>query len=265
MPVTETTTICKICGGAAPVFTCVDFEKHCNKQLTEERFAGTPVIYYRCTRCHFMFTPFLDDLSPVELVTRVYNEEYIKFDPLYPVIRPRMNAGFLRAILDGAWLSAGPLRILDYGAGNGMLAELLDGAPTVENYDALNPRFDRLPDGRFDLLFCSEVVEHIPDPHSLMADWDRLLNEQGAVVFSTMTQPDDIASLRGDWWYLGPRNGHVSLYSGYSLDLLCQQHGLSYVPIDAQWHLAARDPERIVDLHRLKAVADRLPKGFIEV
>ncbi|HTI01563.1 MAG TPA: class I SAM-dependent methyltransferase [Acidisoma sp.] len=261
---TETTTICKICGGAAPVFTSVDFEKHCNKQLTEGRFAGTPVAYYRCARCHFMFTPFLDDLSPAELVARVYNEDYIKFDPLYPVIRPRMNAGFLREIVEEA-LPPGPIRILDYGAGNGMLSQLLDGAPPVENYDALNPRFDRLPDGRFDLLFCSEVVEHIPDPHGLIADWDGLLNEQGAVIFSTMTQPDDIASLRGDWWYLGPRNGHVSLYSRYSLDLLCQQRGLSYVPIDAQWHLAAREPGQFVDVARLKAVADRLPKGFIEV
>lgn len=265
MPVTELTTICKICGGAAPIFTCVDFEKHCNKQLAEERFAGTPVIYYRCSRCHFLFTPFLDDFSPVELVSLIYNDEYIKFDPLYPLIRPRMNAGFLRAILDEAWLLPGPPRILDYGAGNGMLAKLLDGAPAVESFDALNPRFAHLPAGPFDLLFCSEVVEHIPDPHSLMADWEGLLKEQGGVIFSTMTQPDDIASLRGDWWYLGPRNGHVSLYSGYSLNLLCQQHGLSYVPIDAQWHLAARDPERLLSLPHLRRVAQRLPKGFIEV
>lgn len=265
MPVTETTTICKICGGVAPIFTRVDFEKHCNRQLAEHRFADIPVDYYRCARCHFIFTLFLDDLSPAELVARVYNEEYIKFDPLYPVIRPRMNAGFLRTIVDEAWLAPGSLRILDYGAGNGMLSELLEGQPTIENYDALNPRFNRLPDGRFDLLFCSEVVEHIPDPHALIADWDRLLNERGAVVFSTMTQPDDIASLREDWWYLAPRNGHVSLFSRYSLDLLCQQRGLSYVAIDPQWHLAARDPDRIIDLARLRAVADRLPKGFIEV
>lgn len=265
MPVIETTTLCKICGGAAPVFACVDFEKHCNKQLVEERFADTPVKYFRCVRCHFIFTPFLDDHSTADLVARVYNEDYIKFDPLYPVIRPRMNAGFLRSIVEEARLSPGPVRILDYGAGNGMLSQILEETLPVENYDALNPAFDRLPEGQFDLLFCSEVVEHIPEPHRLMADWERLLNAQGAVLFSTMTQPDDVASLRGDWWYLGPRNGHVSLYSRYSLDLLCQRHDLFYAPIDEQWHLAARDPDHGFDLIRVKAVADRLPKGFIEV
>lgn len=212
-----------------------------------------------------MFTLFLDHLSPEELVARVYNDEYIKFDPLYPLIRPRTNAGFLRAIVAEALLPTGSIRILDYGAGNGMLSELLSGDVAVENFDALNPCFNRLPEGCFDLIFCSEVVEHIPEPHALMADWVRLLESRGAVVFSTTLQPDDITSLREDWWYLGPRNGHVSLYSSESLDLLCRQHGLRYVAIDEQWHMAAHEPECILDIGRLRAAADRLPKGFVEV
>lgn len=234
-------------------------------QLREERHAGVPVTYHRCERCHFMFTDFLDHVSAEELVARVYNDEYIKFDPLYPLIRPRTNAGFLRDIVAEAWQPAAVPRILDYGAGNGMLSDLLAGHVAVKNFDALNPRFDRLPDGRFDLIFCSEVVEHIPDPHALMRDWTHLLAEPGAVVFSTTIQPDDITSLRGAWWYLGPRNGHVSLYSQESLGLLCRQHGLHYVPIDDQWHLAMRGPGNGLDIARLRLVADRLPKGFVEV
>ncbi|GAB0118482.1 class I SAM-dependent methyltransferase [Acidisoma sp. 7E03] len=261
----QTLPACKICGAPAPVFARVDFEKHCNLQLREERHAGVNVVYHRCERCQFMFTLFLDELSPEELVSRVYNDEYIKFDPLYPLIRPRTNAGFLRMIVAEAMVARPAPRILDYGAGNGMLAQLLEGEVAVENFDALNPRFDRFPKGRFDLIFCSEVVEHIPQPHALMEDWQRLLAEDGAVIFSTTIQPDDIASLGEAWWYLGPRNGHVSLYSRQSLDLLCRRHGLRYVPIDDQWHLAAREPERAMDIPRLRTVADRLPKGFVEV
>lgn len=262
---TETRSICKICGGPAPVFTCVDFEKHCNQQLEEARFAGIEVAYYRCEGCHFIFTPFLDSFSPEELVARVYNDDYVKFDPLYPAIRPRMNADFLRSILGETLRGRHDLRILDYGAGNGLLGELMGEATAVESYDALNPRFNQLPEGRFDLIFCSEVVEHIPDPHALMADWAKLLKHPGAVIFSTTLQPDDIASQRGGWWYLGPRNGHVSLFSRESLALLCEAHGLDYVAIDEQWHVAGHDLDNFLDLSRLALVTSRLPKGFIEV
>jgi SAM-dependent methyltransferase len=244
----------------------VDFSQHCNKQVDAPiPRSGIAVDYYRCEACEFIFTLYIDNFTSDDLLGKIYNEDYIKFDPLYPIIRPTTNAGLLISIVDEAFKTAHKPLIIDYGAGNGMLSKLLTERLRVKNYDALNPLFDRLTEGTFDIIFCSEVVEHIPTPHSLLSDWTNLMSPNGCVIFSTTVQPDDIATLRGDWWYLGPRNGHVSLFSTKSLELLCNSHGLQYEPIDEQWHFAWRQPGHAMDVDVLKQVVATLPKGFVFV
>jgi 2-polyprenyl-3-methyl-5-hydroxy-6-metoxy-1,4-benzoquinol methylase len=41
------------------------------------------------------------------------------------------------------------------------------------------------PDGRFDIVFCSEVVEHLTAPELLLAEINRVLKPGGALVLST--------------------------------------------------------------------------------
>lgn len=40
------------------------------------------------------------------------------------------------------------------------------------------------PDNYFDKLMCSEVLEHVDDPHDLLVEIKRVLKERGAVVFT---------------------------------------------------------------------------------
>jgi len=259
-------TECKVCGKSAVPFTIVESGKHCNLQLPPAApGSGKPVEYYRCLNCDFVFTNFLDDYRADGLKAEIYNEDYINYDPLYPMIRPQNNARFLRAILQESFSSDERPRVLDYGAGNGLLSTLIGGGFAVENYDALNPNFDRLPPGPMDVIFSAEVVEHMPCPRAFVDDWSASLSDLGCVIFSTKLQPSDIDVIRGDWWYIGPRNGHVSVFSEKSLEKLCSLAGLQFKSLTEDWHIAYKDPRHRIDIETLQRNVRLLPTGFIIV
>lgn len=259
---------CKVCGTTSPWFATVDFSKHCNERAIPLPRAGIPVPYYRCPACDFIFTDFLDTFSDKDLSEQVYNEDYIKVDPLYPELRPSANAAFLQAVLTGCFTEGADLEILDYGAGSGRFAALLRerAGAKVTCYDALNPAFDRLPRARFDVIFCSEVVEHVPVPRTFVAHWQALLRDGGVVLFSTATPPPDIDTLKASWWYISPRNGHVSIYSAKTLSRLFADSGLRYRPLSTEWHLLQHAaPAHGFDEGKLQALVDKLPTGFIDL
>jgi len=47
--------------------------------------------------------------------------------------------------------------------------------------DAQNLRFD---DNSFDVAICSEMLEHVPDPHSVIKELHRILKQDGNLVVS---------------------------------------------------------------------------------
>ncbi len=259
-------TGCKICGADCDLFAAVSVAKHCNLQLPQvARADGQTVDYYQCRQCGLIFTRFIDDYSFDDLRQLIYNDEYINFDPLYPRIRPEINARFLRSVLLDSFAADTRPRIMDYGAGNGLLSRLVGGPFPVVNYDPVNPEFASLPPGRFDVIFSSEVVEHMPFPKVFANHWAASLSDRGCVIFSTKLQPRDIETVRGDWWYLGPRNGHVSIFSRKSLEKLCSMHGMHYEGLSEDWHLAYRRPEHLLDVGILQRNVALLPTGFISI
>jgi 2-polyprenyl-6-hydroxyphenyl methylase/3-demethylubiquinone-9 3-methyltransferase len=72
----------------------------------------------------------------------------------------------------------------------------------------------------------AEIVKHVGEP--------------GAVFYSTMTQPDDFDRQGMSWWYVGPRNGHISIFSKQALATAWARHGYRTVSFNAGTHLAFR-------------------------
>ena len=56
------------------------------------------------------------------------------------------------------------------------------------------------------------------------------MGERKIVLVGQSTQPDDIMTLRGNWWYIAPRNGHCTTYSERSLQQVASRFNLTYVP-----------------------------------
>lgn len=97
-----------------------------------------------------------------------------------------------------------PAHGLDFGSGPGptLSVMLAERGYTMCNYD---PCF--APDAgalqkRYDLITCSETVEHFRDPAAEFARLDRLLEPGGWLgVMTQMFDADDPSFHFGEWWY----------------------------------------------------------------
>ncbi len=213
---------CRVCGHTATLFDVVDFNKYCDPNDSHSLgWAGMPVPYRRCLVCSYLYTDFFRDWTREEFSRFIYNDDYILVDHEYLSIRPDHVAGDFRDRLEGCEAA----KILDYGSGAGVFVERLReyGFEHVVAYDPFSS--PSKPDGLFDIVTCFEVIEHEQDPNAILRDMSTYLAPGGCIVFSQTVQPPDILALRGGWWYVAPRNGHVSTFSEESLLRLGRAHG----------------------------------------
>lgn len=231
---------CKVCGDASPLFGVTDFNRSCEEHNgLFLPLLGQPVYYRRCGRCGLLFTDSFDDWGQAEFEAHIYNTDYVLIDPEFVETRPRSHAGLVTGLFAE---HAGGIDVLDYGGGAGGLAAHLReaGFRSAATYDPFNPEFSRKPEGRFQLITCYETLEHLPNPRQAAAEIAELLQPDGVVLFSTLVQPEDIDDQRMQWWYIGPRNGHVTLYSRLALATLWADLGFQLASFNESHHLAFR-------------------------
>lgn len=155
----------------------------CNiRAFEDERFE-----VWRCGQCRSIHAG-----APVDL------EHYYS---RYPLFTAELNwmlevvYSNLLARLRRAGLQPGQ-SVLDYGCGNGVLVKFLRkrGYP-AEGYDRYNPAFSdpSVLERRYDCVVSQDVIEHVDDPHALLAEFDRL-TVPGALI-SVGTPDADALSL----------------------------------------------------------------------
>lgn len=238
-PVSAESVPCKLCGNGAALYGVVDFHRCVAAHGAELPLCGVPIYYRRCGSCGFLFTDAFDRWSEDQFKAHIYNDGYYAIDPDYASVRPRANAD--RVIkLWGRHRTE--LRVLDFGGGNGVFCDALraNGFPAVVAYDPMSPDHARRPEGKFELVTCFETLEHLTDPVAGIGDIVQYLAEPGLVLFSTIVQPEDFDRLGLSWWYVGPRNGHVSLFSRQALALAWRRHGLEFGSSNGGLHFAFR-------------------------
>jgi hypothetical protein len=253
-PVSTAAIPCKICGAAAELYGVNDFHKSC----ADERggrlpLSGVPIYYRRCGKCSFVFTDAFDDWNHDQFKRHIYNDGYLAIDPDYQSARPRANAETV-ARLWGAYKEE--TRVLDYGGGNDVLcAELrANGFPVAVTYDPMTPEHARRPQGRFELVTCFETLEHLPDPAAGIALLLEHVAESGLIFYSTFAQPPEFDKYGVGWWYVSPRNGHISIFSRRALTLAWGRHGYRNVSFNDNTHLAFRTlPSFLAHLNKMLA------------
>lgn len=209
--------ICPVCGGRSDHHVDLPMLKSC-----EGHDGGDPVGYFVCADCGFCHAPEMCNKPPEWFAEHIYNDDYVKFDPEYKGERAARQARNL--IYSYSWARK-DIRHLDFGSGDGQLTQrMIKAGFTSEAYDPFV--HVEAPAGLFNLITCFEVFEHVPDPQRLMRHLASYLAPEGLILASTnVSDGEDIAT----WWYASPRNGHISLYSKRSLELLAKQHSLEAI------------------------------------
>lgn len=231
---------CKICGSDAYLFDVVDLNKFCSQtDYYSSGLSGIPIYYRKCGSCGLVFTTSFDALDKQGFAELVYNDDYVKYDPDYVEKRPKQNAEFLDEFLAPIKPS---VKGLDYGSGNGLTASTLTGKGW--NFHACDPISNPVQPskdfGNFNVITAIEVFEHIPFPISGMEDLLRYAANDCLLIVGTQVTDGQMNNSRLDWWYAGPRNGHVTLHSRTSLGLLFARYGFSYYSPSSSLHIGVR-------------------------
>ena len=127
---------------ARPIFGVVDWVQNLTSMKPE--LYGIPVYYHRCGNAGICSPSSLMSSPTRTFPEWVYNEQYGLVDLGYGEIRATQNA----KLISENFPDAKPFNVLDYGGGNGKLAELLreKGFGSVDSYDPFVTGFTTRPE-----------------------------------------------------------------------------------------------------------------------
>lgn len=228
---------CKCCNANAPWIGTVDFNKSCEDRRQPRPFPVSQerVPYHRCRNCGFIFTPYCDTWSPGDFRRRIYNDDYDKADQdpgsalgVEHTVSYQWGLWFA-SVLDGTQDS---IRLLDFGAGGnpGRAGQaLIDRGFRVTSYEPFRAEAAAYVQGRFDVIYAMEVLEHCTDVGQAVRFIADHLADRGVVYFSTLLHPHPSGDDVLESWYIAPRNGHVSIFTLPAITILFRQVGLNVV------------------------------------
>jgi len=244
----DTTSTCPVCGGTGKV----DFSS------TDLMFGGDKVFYYHhCSDCGLVY----QHPVPKEAdIAAFYPENYIVYieptrtrfsarERLY--LKNRLGYTHLEAPASSRprtvddvipWVPNG--KLLDIGCGNGEYllrmksigwqckgVEFNDKAVSICRSHGLDIFQGDLAaanfeDASFDFVTAHHLIEHVPDPHTLMKEITRITRPGGSVLIRTPNSESLGRNFFGRHWYANDVPRHLYLYSEDNLKLLASQHGL---------------------------------------
>jgi hypothetical protein len=206
----------------------VDFNKSCDsKNSYPLGISKIPVPYYCCKLCGFLFTDFCDFYGAKEFKEYIYNEDYIKVDPEYLSARPMRNARLLCDILT---TRKNEIIGIDYGGGGGITSaemRLLGyNYDTLDAFGVTNLKSEN--HGKYNFCSAFEVFEHLPNPRVALQEIIGMMDnsEKIEILIGTGLSDDAVSDERRlMWWYASPRNGHISLFSKKSMEIMADNEG----------------------------------------
>ncbi len=257
------------------------------------RFRDLTFHFFECRVCTFLFvSPIVgpdiyDDRyyrgdGPDPLVD--YDSEYTNYAAT-PRVYEFLDLNRLASqhVQNGLPDPGEPLRWLDYGCGAGGLLKFLRDRKTLSTktgeraieasgYDVGSyadklsvadrltiwtwDELQALPSGYFQIISCIEVIEHLPEPLTVLELLSRLLAPGGLLLLSTGNLRSPLARVLGIAFPYCVPEIHISYFSPASLRFIYGKVGLT--PVNVRFHGALR-------FKFLKSIAPLLPARFAQL
>jgi hypothetical protein len=197
------------------------------------KFGLGEVEYVRCPSCQFVCSETHYKMTDNDwcALNEAYHGEYFEIghNPDDPRWIDRMIA---QASVIASLVGVGILKsdcALDYGAGDGRLADLLDEKGIfVDKYDKFISKsgyraYEEMQPGGYDLVISTAVFEHVRCIETL-DEIVSFVSEDGVLALHTMIMEQ--APRRSDWHYLVPV--HCSFFSNKSMQKLFERWNFTH-------------------------------------
>lgn len=236
------------------------------------RILPRPFVLNRCQGCLLLFnSPRIADLGAL------YEADYYVFSETEHKRYGNALAEIKRHLCPAYGFANRPLDILEVGSAKGHLLHLLKhlghNAMGVElsqhaaeyarqffGADVYNGPIEAFvqehSDRRFDVVWCNDVIEHVPDPLGFVAACARALKPGGRLILDTPNGGSaEILAGYQDW--IGYNPYHIFLFDHRNLAMLCQNVGLAPELVFSYHNQATAQTARRRLRYRLKQAAER--------
>lgn len=197
----------------------------CDGRSFERKFERSGKSFWMCRGCELVF---VHDIYPEFVTDTDHIGETFSFE------KPRQADARKRKKFDRVLAGFEPYRksgrLLEVGCGDGLfLAHARDRGWSVEGVDVLEPVVENarrvhgldvktgeladvgFADAAFDVVFTSEVIEHVVHPVPLLREVHRVLRPGGAAIFGTGNARSWAARMMGKRWSYYRFGGHMHI------------------------------------------------------
>lgn len=246
---------CQICGCPSHLYGVVDFGKSADVfNGNPIIYTGIPVYYRRCKSCGFVFSDTMLDWSADDFKREIYNDNYELYDPDYKLKRPSSYSELICRLVGDIVCRE---KCLDFGGGAGLFAKLMRDKGL--DYCSFDPFYgdDFDLSQRFDFITAIEVLEHSNNPKETARSICSLLSSGGFAIITTLLQPANFDVMGLNWWYVSPRNGHISIYSQKSLQTLFGLYSFKVTSFSENLHLIYKDRGPLIERLMTKVIGPK--------
>lgn len=249
-----------------------------NLSLHPDRFKITDANYsismprYKCRNCGFIQC---DTTDVTEFYKGLEDEEYIS-SSLQRALQ------FKKLLKNVKHYIPANGKILDIGAGSGLFlreaanlgysaigiepSQFLANAGKKNGLNIIQGTFpNNCPHEKYDVIFLTDVIEHIADPLSMLESIPNFLTSGGRVIITTPDVSSVTARVMGRrWWHY--RIAHIGYYNRHTLEMIMDRAGMRMVKLKyAKWYFSSRYiAERLLNyLPFAKPLAKLAPKKLM--
>lgn len=199
----------------------------CGHQTTSFRHPRFDLLFHECPSCEVIFKDQTHHIT-MDAERKVYDLHQNDIN----------NQGYVTYLTDFIEKAIVPfqpkdhIHALDFGSGPGpVLAHIMSETYhfQVDLYDPFYAPKKVFESSMYDVITCTEVIEHIKDPHQTFELFKHHLKPHGVLAMMTLFHPKNHLAFF-EWFYIRDPS-HIVFYTPKAMEILSSQHGLIML-----WH-----------------------------